>query len=210
MKIIDCVQREPAWYQARAGKITASRAADMLARIKSGEAAARRDYRLQLAVERITGLPQEGGYVSAEMQRGIALEPVARAMYEARSGAFVAECGFCTHDYLPAGCSLDGHIEEFFGLVEFKCPKSATHVEYLKGKRLPTLYVPQVTHELWITGAQFVDFVSYDDRLPAGLDYFCVRVQREELDIAAYEAEVMKFLAEIEVEHKALLALKAA
>lgn len=210
MKVIDAEQRSAAWFAARAGRITGSRAADVLAKIKSGEAAARRDYRLQLAVERLTGLPQESGYINADMQRGIDLEPQARAMYEARSGNIVRQTGFCQHDELLVGCSLDGDIEEFFGILELKVPKSSTHVEYLKGQRLPPAYVPQVTHNLWVTGAQFCDFVSYDDRMPEGLQYFCVRVKREDLDIAGYVAEVHKFLAEIDAEYQALLALKAA
>ncbi len=210
MRVIDHEQRTPGWFQARAGRVTGSRAADVLAKIKSGEAAARRDYRLQLAVERLTGLPQESGYINAEMQRGIDLEPIARAQYEARSGNFVRQTGFCQHEELLAGCSLDGDIEEFFGILELKVPKSATHISYLRAQRLPSEYIPQITHNLWITGAQFCDFVSFDDRLPEGLQYFCIRVKREELDIPSYVAEVQKFLAEVEAEHQALLALRAA
>lgn len=210
MRIIEAEQRSDAWRTARAGIATASRAADILAKLKSGgEAAGRRNYRVQLAVERLTGLPMESGYVNASMQRGIELEPAALARYEAESGAIVRRTGFCVHDELPIGCSLDGDIEEMFGIVECKAPDSATHVSYLKAARVPSEYVPQITHQLWITGARFADFVSYDDRLPSGLDYFCVRVQRSELDIAGYAKEVEKFLAEVEEEYSALMVLRA-
>lgn len=209
-QIIEAEQRTPPWYAARAGRATGSKAAAILAKIKSGEAAARRDYRLQLAVERLTGAPQEDGYISAEMQRGIDLEPAARAMYEAYSGNMVRETGFLQMLEHQAGCSLDGDIDEFTGLVSFKCPKSATHIGYLKAKRLPPEYVPQATHEMWVTGAKWYDFVSFDDRLPDGLRYFCVRIERAEFDITGYEAEITRFLAEVNLDVKELRNLRSA
>lgn len=210
--IIDAEQRSEAWFAARAGRATGSRASDILAKIKSGEAAARRDYRTQLAVERLTGKPQEPGYVSAEMQRGIDLEPAARLAYEAHTGLIVRETGFLAMSEFLAGCSLDGDIDSFTGIVSFKCPKSATHVSYLKGRRLPPDYVPQATHEMWVTGAEWYDFCSYDDRLPEGLQFFLVRVERCEfkVELAAYEGEIQKFLTEVEAEVAALMKLRAA
>lgn len=209
--IIDCQQRTEMWYAARAGRLTGSRAADMLAKIKSGEAAGRRDLRTQLVCERITGKPQEDDYISKEMQRGIDLEPAALGEYEARSG-FIVECtGFLSCNDIMAGCSLDGHVATFKRLVSFKCPKSATHINYLKRRRLPPSYVPQATHEMWITNAEYYDFVSFDDRMPAGLEYFCVTVERGELakEIADYELEVKRFLAEVDAEVEALSILRA-
>jgi hypothetical protein len=118
MRIVDAAQRSPEWFAARAGKVTGSRAADVLAKVKSGEAAARRDYRLQLAVERITGTPMENGFVSADMQRGIDLEATAAARYEAATGHLLRHTGFLAHDTLAAGCSLDGDVDDFTGIVE--------------------------------------------------------------------------------------------
>lgn len=208
--VIECAQRTPEWFAARAGRVTASCAANVMAKIKTGEAAARRDYRLQLAVERLTGRPQEGGYVNTEMQRGIDLEPAARLAYEAETGNIVRETGFLSMaDYL-AGCSLDGDLENFQGLVSFKCPKSATHIEYLKRRRLPPDYQWQGTHEMWVTGAEYYDFCSYDDRLPEGLQFFHVRVERSEFDIDGYEKELLKFLAEVAEEVEQLSKLRAA
>ncbi len=210
--IMDVEQRSEPWLQARAGRATASKAADVLSKIKSGEAAARRDYRFQLAIERLTGKPAEPGYINAEMQRGIDLEPAARLAYEAHSGLIVRETGFLSMNEVMAGCSLDGDIDDFKGLVSFKCPKSATHVSYLKGRRLPPDYIPQATHEMWVTGAEWYDFCSYDDRLPEGLQFFCVRVERFEFktELAAYETELTKFLAEVDAEVASLRSLKAA
>src|SRR6476620_6796433 len=109
----------------------------MLATIKTGEAAARRDLRTQLVVERLTGQPQEDSFLNAAMQWGIDHEADAFAAYEAHSGNLVRRTGFLMHTSLMVGCSLDGDVEDFAGIVEIKCPKSATHYGYIKTKELP-------------------------------------------------------------------------
>ena len=202
IKIHDCEQRSTAWYEARAGRLTGSVADAITATLKSGgEPAARRDLRLQLAVERITGQAMESdGFTSKEMQRGIDLEPAALAMYEAETGLIARKTGFISHTALMTGCSLDGDVDGLKGIVELKCPKSATQVGYIRDGKLPKDYVAQVTHNLWVTGAEFVDFCSFDDRLPEPLQWFRVRVTRGELQIPLYEAAAMKFLAEVKVE----------
>lgn len=208
--VIDAPQRSEAWFQARAGRLTGSVAAKMLAEIKSGEAAARRDLRFQLCCERLTGTPQEDGYVNAEMQRGIALEPVARMAYEAMTGQIVEESGFLAHTSLMAGCSLDGHVQHFTGIIELKCPKSATHYGYLREGGLPKAHVPQVLHNMWITGAAWCDFLSFDDRFPAELQVFYVRYERDEQAIADYAAKAVAFLEECDRELAAMRKLVAA
>lgn len=196
--IINADQRSPDWFQARAGRLTGSRAGDMLATIKSGEAAARRDYRMQLVTERLTGQPQEDGFVNAAMQRGIDLEPLAFAAYESVTGNVAIRTGFLSHVTHLAGCSLDGHVDNFEGIVELKCPKSSTHLRYLNEGVLPKEYIPQVTHNAWIAGAEWVDFLSYDDRFPADLQVFYVRVMAKDLDIEKYEKSALAFLAEVD------------
>ena len=208
--IIEHEQRSPAWFLARSGRLTGSRAGDMLAKIKTGEAAARRDYRLQLAVERLTGAPQEAGFVNADMQRGIDMEATAFAAYEAATGEMVRRTGFICADDHMIGCSLDGDISNFNGIIELKVPKSTTHVSYFKSNGLPSAYLPQVTHNLWVTGAEWCDFASFDDRLPKALRLFKVRVYAKDLNMEAYDAEAMKFLAEVDAEVKSLAAMQAA
>jgi putative phage-type endonuclease len=202
--IVNADQRSPEWFQARAGRLTGSRAADMLATIKTGEAAARRDLRMQLVCERLTGQPQEDGFVNAAMQRGIDLEPLAFAAYEAQTGAVAARSGFLSHTSLMAGCSLDGHVGNFDGIVELKCPKSSTHLRYLREGGIPKDYMPQITHNLWISGAQWCDFLSFDDRFSVDLQVFYVRVERDEQAIAEYEAKALAFLAEVDTEVSSL------
>lgn len=217
--IIHADQRSPEWFQARAGRLTGSRAADMLSKIKTGEAAARRDYRLQLVCERLTGQPQDDIFINAAMQRGIDMEPFARAAYEAKTGNVAVQTGFLSHVTHQAGCSLDGHVQrqrsvnawgnQFEGIVELKCPKSATHLRYLREGVLPKEYVPQVTHNAWIAGADYVDFLSYDDRFPSELQVFYTRVLVKDLDLAGYEQSALAFLAEVDHEVHALRGWKA-
>lgn len=191
-------QGTPEWLQVRAGKATGSRASDVLATIKSGESAARRDYRIEIVTERLTGQPTPEGYVSPEMIWGREQEPFARLHYEDQTGILVREVGFAYLPNIPAGCSVDGMVEDEgrFGLLGIKCPKSATHLKWLQAGVVPPEHIPQANHELWITGAQFFDFVSFDPRMPGKLRMFKVRLKRDEKQILAHEAAIMLFLAE--------------
>jgi putative phage-type endonuclease len=196
--VIAAEQRSPAWFQARLGRLTGSRAAAMIAMTQKGEhTAARRDLRLQLALERITGQVQEDTWVSAEMRRAVMLEPRAVAAYEAVTGCFVQRSGFLSHNTLPVGCSLDGHVGDYAGILEVKCPKSTTHLTYLQAGTVPPEYLPQIVHNLWVSGAAWCDFLSYDDRFPDHLQTYLVRYPRHEPEIALYAENVTVFLAEV-------------
>lgn len=182
----------------------------MLATIKTGEAAARRDLRTQLVVERLTGQPQEDCYVNGAMQWGLDHEAEAFAAYESHSGNLVRRTGFLMHMDLMVGCSLDGDVDDFAGIVEIKCPKSATHYGYLKSGEVPAGHKPQILHNLWVSGAEWCDFVSYDPRFPDERRLFVVRVPRVELDVLAYAKTAEKFLAEVDAECAAMSALEVA
>lgn len=211
--VIECEQRSEMWLSARAGRVTSSKAAAVKAKGKNGgEAVTRADYRLQLVTERLTGRSQEDDFTTVHIQRGIDLEPAAIGHYEAVTGDILQRCGFVLLNGWEVGCSPDGYVDNFLGIVGFKCPKSTTHIDYLKRRRLPPEYVPQATHEMWVTDAEFYDFCSYDDRLPEGLQFLHVRIERAELkdEIAAYEQEVKRFLAEVDAEMQILSKLRAA
>jgi putative phage-type endonuclease len=196
-RIMNAPQGTQEWLAERAGCCTASRAADVLAKIKNGEAATRRKYRLQLVTERLTGNPVQG-YQNAAMQWGIQTEPEARAVYEAFTGWIVEETGFAKHAAIPwCGASPDGLVSDD-GLVEIKCPESTTHLEWMERGTVPPEHVPQIQFQLWITGRQWVDFVSYDPRFPERLQLFVVRVPRDDDYIKGLEKEVMDFLAGVE------------
>lgn len=201
-------QRSDTWRQLRCGRLTGSRAGDVMRTLKNGgEPADRRDYRLQLCCERLTNQPQEDSFVSADMKRGIEREDQARRAYEAATGAIVRPVGFVAHDTLMAGCSPDGIVGDFGGIVEIKVPKTATHIGYVRRGKVPDIHLAQVQHGLWITGAQWCDFFSFDDRLPVHLQAFRVRLRREDVDLKAYELVVRMFLRECDEELASLIAL---
>ena len=118
----------------------------------------------------MTGIPQDddNGFVNAAMQRGIDMEGAAIEAYEAATGALVRRTGFISHDELAAGCSLDGDIDDCTGILEVKCPKSATHLATVRSGAVPSSYLPQITHNLWVTGAVVVRFRQLRRPVPAG------------------------------------------
>lgn len=213
--ILDVPQRSPEWFAARAGRVTGSTADAVIAKGKGKEeAVTRRDLRIRLAQERIAGMSLEpDSFVSAEMQRGIDLEPAARAAYETETGELeVRQTGFLCGIDLPVGASLDGDIGNFRVIVGFKCPKSHTHMEYaqLREGQLPAKYPGQISHELLVTNAQEYHFVSYDDRFKgeaAKWQTVIRRYRRDQVDLKFYETELFKFLAEVDQTVEMILSL---
>jgi hypothetical protein len=190
------IQGSDEWFAARCGYATASRFADVLAVVRSGgEAATRRNYRAEVVCERLTGVPAEH-FQSAEMRFGSEQEPYARIAYEAASGNIVEQCGFLTHPQLTAGASPDGLVG-LEGGVEIKVPNTATHLDALL-KGMDRGHLPQIQGGLWITGRKWWDFVSYDPRMPERFQLYVQRVERDQAYIDNLEAEVRKFLKEVE------------
>ena len=185
------------WLAARAGCLTASAIADMLAKTKTGEAASRANLRARLVAERLTGIPQDG-FSNAAMQWGNEQEPFARAAYEIHSGNLVDQTGLVMHPSIPyAGASPDGLIDDC-GLVEIKCPNTATHIEYLLSGTTPKKYQPQMLWQMECTGRQWCDFVSFDPRMPEHLQLFVVRFERDEERLDDLRKEAIAFLAEVD------------
>lgn len=195
-------QGSPEWFAQRAGKATASRIADIIAKTKSGPSASRKNYAAQLVAERLTGTVEQG-YTNGAMQWGTEKEPEARAAYAFLHDADVVEAEFIVHPSISdSGASPDGFVGTD-GLVEIKAPNTATHIETLLGKTVPSKYVTQMQWQMACTGRAWCDFVSYDPRLSLGLQLFVMRVHRDDALIASLEAEVSAFLAEVSatVEH---------
>jgi len=189
------IQGSEEWRAARCGLATASRFKDVLAKIKTGEAATRRNYRVQLVAERMTGKPMES-FTNADMRWGTEQEPFARMQYESLSGSVVAEVGFVRHpEIVDCGASPDGLLGDD-GMTEYKCPQTATHIDTLLCG-MPKEHMPQVQGLLWVTGRAWCDFVSYDPRLPEHLSLYVQRVFRDEQYIAELAAEVTTFLNEV-------------
>lgn len=208
--VLDCEQRSDEWRAARVGRLTGSRAAPMMAKIKSGEAAARRNLRIGMGLERITNRSYERAFTARVVQQGIDTEPVALGIYEARTGYMLDRPGFLSGGALMVGCSLDGAINDFEGIVEAKCPESATHYGYLKSRQIPEDYQWQCVHNMWVSGAQWCDFISYEPNFPEDLQYLCVRIERNESAITAYAEAANRFLAEVAIEVTEIQKLRVA
>jgi putative phage-type endonuclease len=189
-------QGSPEWFEARRGKLTASRIADIMAKTKSGPSASRSNYATQLVCERVTGTI-EPGFTSAAMQWGVDQEPNGRLAYEVLTGATVDLAGFVDHPSIAmSGASPDGFVGAN-GLIEIKCPNTATHVETMLTGKIASKYLYQMQWQIVCTGRDWCDFVSYDPRLGPGLDTFIKRVPRDADMIAAIETEARAFLDEV-------------
>ncbi|HLP31638.1 MAG TPA: YqaJ viral recombinase family protein [Geothrix sp.] len=204
-RIISVTQGTPEWKAARAGKVTATRTKDVIAKGKgNAESASRADLRMTLVCETLTGEPEEEGFVSKEMLRGTEMEPFARAAYEASEGVMVDQVGMVLHPNDPrCAASPDGLVNwdgtnAPEGLIEIKAPKTKTHIGYIEAGVVPSEYQPQMLWQMACTGAQWVDFVSYDPRLPEALQLFIIRFHRDEARIQEMEREVSRFLDEVD------------
>lgn len=197
-------QQGYAWLLDRVGCATASRFKDVMDRLKTGKpSAACRSYALQLVTERLTGQPTEH-YVTPAMQWGTDNEGPARELYQELTGNDVTLVGFQRHPELAAGASPDGCIG-LDGLVEFKAPTSQTHIATLIGGMDP-MHQYQVQGQMWITGCDWCDFVSFDPRLPNRAHRIYIqRVPRDEAFIADLEAGVRLFLADVDATISSLM-----
>lgn len=190
------IQGSEEWLQARLGKITASRLSDVMARTRTGYGAGRKNYMAELLCERLTGTREES-YINAAMQRGTELEPMARGRYEIENDMLVEETGLVDHPTIENfAASPDGLVGED-GLLEIKCPNTATHIDFLRTGKIDQKYKLQMMAQMLCTNRKWVDFVSYDDRLPAPLDYKCVRFEFDTDLAAEILTEIQKFLSEL-------------
>ena len=196
-------QRTPEWFAARLGKVTASRISDIIGKTQSGYSASRANYMALLICERLTGAAAES-YSNAAMQHGTDTEPMALSAYEAAQGVLVQAEGFVTHPSIAqSGASPDALVGDS-GLLEIKCPNTATHLDTLLGKKMPSKHRPQVQWQMACTGRHWCDFLSYDPRLPERLQMFVVREVYDPVYVAGLETEVVKFLGEMESKIKEL------
>lgn len=190
-------QGSPAWHQARLGCVTASRIADVVVRTKFGYGAARQAYMRQLLAERLTGLMAEV-YINAAMRWGTDMEPHAVAAYEEATGVITELVGFLSHPTIAfAGASPDRLVGDA-GLLEVKCPASATHIDTLLSGEVSERYMLQMQWQMACSGRAWCDFVSFDPRLPEAYAFFVTRVGRDEECIARLEDETSRFLEEME------------
>jgi len=189
-------QRSEEWFKARLGKVTASRVADVCAKTKTGWGASRKNYMAELVAERLTGIKVEG-YTNAAMQWGVDTEVEAVNAYQFFRDVNVDAAPFVEHPtIIESGASPDGFVGAD-GLVEIKCPNTATHLETLLGATVPEKYYLQIQWQLACTGRDWCDFASYDPRLPESMALFVYRVKRDAAAIDNLEGLVSNFLIEL-------------
>jgi hypothetical protein len=213
-RIINCEQNTPEWFDERRALVTSS-IADVIfmqGRTKGSESVTKKKARVKLALEDITGRSLDGdGYRSADMEYGSKREPDARLAYEAQTGVLLETVGFIRCEDLAIGTSPDGLIrdgERIEGGVELKCPTSPVHLDYLRGGVIPADYLPQMRHHLLVTGADWWDFVSFDDRMPDDLQLFIRRLWAKDAELPAYELALRGFLGEIQQEIASINSLR--
>ena len=190
-------QRTDEWFKARLGKVTASKISDVLAKIRTGEAAVRRNYKMQLATERLTGQKTDS-YINQAMQDGIDREDTAREIFEIVRDIKVEQVGFIDHPTIKmAGASPDGLLPDN-GVLEIKCPVETTHTTNLLERKLPSRYVSQVQWQMACTGAEYANFVSYNPNFEPKLQLIYLDVERDNEYIEMLEEEVSTFLTEVD------------
>jgi len=189
-------QGTPEWHQIRLGKVTASRVKDVIAKTKTGYGAGRANYMAQLLCERLTGQPTQG-FSNDAMRHGTETEPLARVAWELKNNIEVEQIAFMDHPYIPmAGASPDGLIKDN-GLIEIKCPNTATHLDTLLTKKVNSDYITQMQWQMACTGRTYCEFVSFDNRLPEHLQLFTKTIARDDDFIKTIESEVSLFLQEL-------------
>ena len=201
--ILDCEQGSPEWFAARLGKVSASRMADMTAMTKNGHGASRANYMAELVAERLTGKTAES-FTSAAMEWGSEHEAEAHALYSFMNNTRVELVGVALHGTIANACASPDGLVGDDGLVEIKCPNTATHIATLLGAEIPGKYLKQMQWQMACTGRKWCDFVSYDPRMPPEMQLHIQRVPRREDDITALALATELFLSEVDKTEAAL------
>jgi len=185
------------WFNARTGKLTASRMRSAIKRLKNGDdSAERKNLKIEILCERMTGDIMDK-FVNQAMQWGIEKEPEAKAAYEKATGRIIRDVGFIDHPRIQfCGASPDGFVDD--GLIEIKCPTTSTHVGWILDGGIPEEHKAQMTLQAAVTGRGWVDFVSYDPRMPEPQKLLVKRFYPTAGEIAEIETEAEKFLAEVD------------
>lgn len=184
------------WFEDRLGNATASRIKDAVAKTKTGWSASRAKYMTELVTERISGKRVQSFRSTAAMDWGNEMEALAASAYEDRTGVLVDTTGYVPHPTIKRSGASPDRLVGTDGLIEIKCPESHTHIDTLIRQRIPPQYVKQMLWQLACTGRKWCDFVSFDPRLPEGLQYFSQRLVRDDAAISELEKEIEQFLVE--------------
>jgi hypothetical protein len=200
--IRDVIQGSPDWMALRIGRIGGSRVSDLLTEGRSGaESLTRRKYKNEIIRERLTGL-KLNTFKTPAMQRGIDLEPLARAWYEVKNNVFVDQVAIVKHPTIQdAQCSPDGIIfADKPYLIEIKVPSPENHLDNILtgGKQLEQYYDQAMWQLACMPEMEFCDLISFDPEMPDHLKGFVKRIYRDDEYIKTMEDKVILFLQEVE------------
>lgn len=187
-----------AFLSAREGKLTASNMAAAMSFLKSGKPSSERTA-LQKAIlaERLTGCSVPH-YVSPEMKWGTENEPHAKAAYEVETGELIVPCVTIDHPSIDLCAATPDGLVGADGLVETKCPRTETHITWLLAGVVPEQHKPQMILQAACTGRRWIDFVSFDPRLPEKQQLFIRRFEPTAEEIGEVEAAAIVFLDEVQ------------
>lgn len=198
MKIVENVEQgSQEWHEMRLGKVTASRIADVISNGRGGKPSEKaKSYMIELIAEILTG-KQKPFFENDAMRWGTETEPQARAMYELKSGNEVKEVAFIKlNDFV--GVSPDGLVGDN-GLIEIKCPTTITQIKRALSDDYAKDYYAQIQMQLWVSGRDWCDFVSFDPRLDVDASYLVQRVNRDEDFINLIKEKVESFIHELKI-----------
>ncbi len=197
------------WLSSRAGKLTGSRMGDAMSYRKDGKPSAERSKLLrELLAERLTGQSVRH-FVNDAMQWGLDTEDEAKLAYEAATGEFIGKCGYYDHPRIDMfGATPDGLLSPD-GVLEIKCPTTPTYVEWVMAGIVPEEHRPQMIVEILCTGRQWCEFVAFDPRMRKASPLFIRRYMPTAEEVAAVEAEAVKFLGELDAMFEAFVTAAA-
>lgn len=203
MIVLTYPQGSEDWLKARVGACTASRFSDAIGVLsKASKNGAAGDpngdaikYAWTIALETIAREPLDDTFVTYAMRRGRDLEPQARAVYEARTGAWIEEVSLILTDDERYGYSADGFRDDD-GLIEIKCPMACDKLGQVwqHPETAHLEYIDQINGGLWITGRKYCDLIVYCPWLaPVGKDLFVKRIYRDDDAINTLEEGLIRF-----------------
>lgn len=192
-------QQRAQWLSDRCGKLTASSMADAMDFLaKGGESSKRKNLKIEKVAERMTGL-SVSHYVTPQMQWGLDKEPEAKQSFELATGKFITDCLLFDHPWIEYfSATPDGLIDDD-AVIEFKCPETTTHIDWIAGGEVPAKHKPQILAQLACTGRTRAIFVSYDPRIRNPEKRLFIREWiPDRLEVEKVEAAAIQFLKEVD------------
>lgn len=192
MKHFEIAHRSADWFKFRSGIATSSNFDKLIT--PSGNPSAQADgYANLLVAELILNRSLQREFSTYALEWGETYEAEAIALYQFETGLDVRAGGFFVNDTMTFGASPDARCfkgEVMEGLAEIKCPENpANHIEFLIMDAMNPKYIPQVQGQLYVSGAEWVDWFSFYPEMPPAR----IRTYRDEKYISLLEKALFEF-----------------